>query len=189
MSLPTLLPILLVLCKITGLSLCAGLALAGMGHPRFRDRCPQKNRVDCQKVLNSPAGRILGIPMADLGVIYFGGGIITLLTHFANPLPLPVFFLLALLNLSTLPYTLFSVLYQGLAVRRWCTLCLRVMVLFWVEFFLFFPYLALGNAIEEWPLSVLLRFLPGFGLALAVWFLLRRRLAETVRQENTANQI
>jgi hypothetical protein len=40
---------------------------------------------------------------------------------------------LAILTLTTLPYTLFSIAYQATVVKKYCPLCVGVMALFWVE--------------------------------------------------------
>lgn len=55
---------------------------------------------------------------------YFVGGFISLLV--AGSQAINVLYVLAWLNVLTLPYTLFSVYYQWKVARQWCVLCLTV---------------------------------------------------------------
>jgi uncharacterized membrane protein len=128
--------LLLVALKTAGLLASAGLVALSNGSstPLTRRLCPAGRVVDCASVLQSPAARLFGwIPMADLGAIYFLGGLITLAAARWNGDPAAALGLLAALTFVTLPYSVFSIGYQAIVVRRWCWLCLAVMALFWAE--------------------------------------------------------
>ncbi len=137
--------------------------------------CPAGKRANCQRVMSSPAGRILGIPMADLGLLYFLGGLFTLLIAlFLNRVESNLY-LLAWLTVLTLPYTLFSIGYQALVVRSWCWMCVVVQLLFWLEFYLLYDFIA--------PLALLLpiSLIPGFALPALLWVALRPVFAGSAR--------
>ena len=89
---------------------------------------------DCNAVIRSPASMVFGvIHLSELGLLYFLGGLVSLsISALANH---SIVGLLAILNWLTLPYTFFSVYYQWQVIKKWCPLCLLVMVVFWLEFF------------------------------------------------------
>lgn len=63
---------------------------------------------------------------SEEGFFYFSGGFLALL--FVTPLPLAVS-IVACFNLLALPYTVFSIYYQGRVAHQWCVLCLSVQAL------------------------------------------------------------
>ena len=80
-------------------------------------------------MLESDAAKLLGVfGWSEIGLGYFGANI--LLLQF---LPHEIF-LLAIINIFTLPYSFWSVWYQKTKARQWCPLCLIVQVLLWTIF-------------------------------------------------------
>jgi len=105
--------------------------------------------------------------MGEVGLFYFVGGFLTLVfSLFATDLQTVLMFL-EILTLTTLPYTLFSIVYQATVVKKYCPLCIGVMVLFWVELAIFASTLPL----EMPPLTVnaIILILWGFLLPIIVW--------------------
>lgn len=84
---------------------------------------------DCNSILNSSAAKLWGIfSWSEIGLSYF-----------LSTLILFVFFpfwggSLALCNVVTLPYTIWSVWYQYRVIKQWCPLCLSVVTLLWLTF-------------------------------------------------------
>jgi uncharacterized membrane protein len=174
------LTIVLILLKTVGLVTSTTLVLGELGHPFFKKICIKGEKIDCYAVMESPAAKIMGlIPMADLGVLYFFGGITVIVFSVNNPLFFKQIFLLAILNLLTLPYTLFSVSYQALAVKKWCQLCLVVQFTFWLEFFQFYKFLKAG--VPAFSLEDFFLFTWGFGLPLLVWLVFRQSLQKAIQ--------
>lgn len=169
--------LLILLLKGIGLIASWLLVLGTMRVPFFKRFCPTGNRFDCQRVIDSPAGKVFNlIHAADLGVLYFGGSLLVLVfTAFSRDFYFQVV-LLGGFNLLTLPYTVFSVMYQAVKVRRWCALCLIVQAIFWMEFWQFYPFLFGNPVIFDVSLGGLTPAILGFGLMLGVWPLLRHLL-------------
>ena len=172
----------IVLYKTMGLAASIFLVLGELGHKIFDRVCFRGDHLDCHAVMNSPAAKLMGrIPMADLGVLYFSGGIILIAFSVVNPYFFDQIFLLSILNLLTLPYTIFSVTYQGFIIKKWCPLCLIVQLTFWLEFFHFFSFLTAGI-----PRFRLMDFLPlvwSFGLPILFWLLFRTPLKKSIQAD------
>lgn len=161
--------------KLVGAILCLVMFLSSITESQVLKKvCSVGKRVNCLQVLNSPAGKIFGISMAELGLVYFLGGLLAInFMLYTGDAELNLF-LLAILNVLTLPYTLFSLVYQAFVIRSWCWMCVAVQVLFWVEFYL------LSNSIHiefdglGW--TPLLPAVLGFSLSLLSWAGLRSTL-------------
>lgn len=125
----------LLLIKGLG-TLVSGLLVAyslDANNPALRKLCTFGKSTNCQSILQSEQAKIWGdFGWADVGLLYFTGGFITLagalLLQSAGTLP----WLLVLTALA-LPYTVWSVYYQAFVARQFCTLCLTVQALLWVE--------------------------------------------------------
>jgi len=145
------------LAVVKGLGQLASGALVGLSTgrhvPLSQKLCPAGQALNCMGVLHSPAAKLGGwLPMADLGLVYFLGGALCLgIGALANRFE-AAFGILALLNLLTLPYSVFSIGYQGWVLRQWCWLCTLVQALFWFEFALLWSGLS-GPA--QWRLAAL----------------------------------
>jgi len=110
--------------KLTGLSVCVALFSGYSNRNRlFESICPNGRISNCRRVIESPAGKIFGIPMADLGILYFSGGFLALFLSLLSGQIKPSLFTLAILSVMVLPYTIFSIIYQALVIRSWCRLC------------------------------------------------------------------
>lgn len=176
------LAILIVILKLVGFGASFLLILGALGHPLFDRICPKWEKIDCHAVMRSPASKLFGlIPMADLGAIYFSGGIILICISVINPQFFNLVYVLAVLNLLTLPYTIFSVLYQAFAVKYFCFLCLIVQLIFWLEFSQFYSFLFAG-----FPRFSVGDFLPviwAFGLPLFSWIFFRPMIKKAIEAE------
>jgi uncharacterized membrane protein len=176
------LTITILMFKITGFAASLLLVLGELGHKIFDRICIKSEKLDCFAVMHSPAAKFLGrIPMADLGVIYFIGGIILIAFSVANPYFFHQIFLLAILNLLTLPYTIFSVLYQAFVVKKWCYLCLVVQLIFWLEFSQFYKFLFAG--VPRFHIEDFFPFVWSFALPALVWILFRPFLKKAIQSQ------
>lgn len=93
--------------------------------------CNSHSKVNCDNVLHSPGAKLWGwLSWADIGLIYFIGGIVIIMLISSVPL---VRTLLAWIALLTLPYVVFSVYYQGFILKHWCPLCLFVQAVLLAE--------------------------------------------------------
>lgn len=88
--------------------------------------CSLLKESDCEEVSASAGARtVLDISWSEVGVGYFLSNIILL------SLSLDTIFVLGVVNILILPYTVWSVWYQKVKVRHWCTLCLLVQIILW----------------------------------------------------------
>lgn len=82
---------------------------------------------DCDAVLTSKGAAIIkGHKLSDLSVIYFSGLLI-------SSLLMKNFNLLYLISFLALPITFYSIFYQYKVVKSWCTLCLSIVALLWLN--------------------------------------------------------
>lgn len=129
--------IVLTVIKAIGIALSISLLWEQYGSPNsLLDKVCQVNaQTDCRAVLNSPAAKLFGwLGMAEIGFVYFTGGLLSIILSaygHTQPTVLPY---LAVLNLLTLPYTVFSIYYQGWVIKKWCPLCVGVQAVLWLEF-------------------------------------------------------
>ena len=168
----------------------AGSAVSGLlvwhtldaDNPFLRSLCQLNARTNCSAVLHSSAAKLLGwLSWSEIGLFYFGGGLLALLFFRANPAPL--YPLLFGLTIAALPYTFWSVYYQWRRARQWCVLCLTVQGLLWVQFaaFLSFrPYFAWPVRLHGPAIGLLLT---GLLLLPALWALLKPVWAKALRTD------
>ena len=124
---------LLLFTKTTGLILSGLLLAKHLGSRNaLTDRlCQFNSKTNCDSVLNSPGAKLWGwLSWADVGLLYFAGGLLCVLLIAVESSIRPLLYWLALL---ALPYTIYSVYYQARVVRQWCTLCLAVQAVLVVE--------------------------------------------------------
>lgn len=123
--------------KAIGLTTAVLLILKeeGISNALVHKICDTNTKTSCGQVLDSPAAKLFGwLKMSHLGLIYFGGGSLALLTGIASGNLFSIVVCLGVLTVLALPYTLFSVYYQAAVVKKWCVLCLVVQLVFWLEF-------------------------------------------------------
>jgi len=127
----------------------------------------------------SPAGRVFGVSMAEWGMLYFSGGLLSLAASFFFGQFQNDLFFIGILGLLALPYTVFSVVYQAFVVSSWCWMCLVIQAIFWLEFYLLFDtaiYRFYENISEPaFPFSLVI----GFGGAALIWIALRHAIIAT----------
>lgn len=107
--------------------------------------CQLGAKTSCASVLASRAARLGPVSMTDVGLGYFAGGLLVVLfAAVHSPARDMTQLVLTALAVASLPYTIFSVAYQGVVVKRWCPLCLLVQGLLWAE-------AGLGVLTLRWP--------------------------------------
>ncbi len=170
--------------KLAGLLASSLLVWYGLDakDPFLRSICQLNARTSCSTVLSTTAANLFSwLSWAEVGLFYFGGGLLALLFFREN---LAVLYpLLFGMTIAALPYTFWSVYYQWQRARQWCVLCLTVQGLLWLEFgtLLYFQrHLA-------WPLgfgvSEASRLLASFLLLPALWALLKPILSKALRTD------
>jgi uncharacterized membrane protein len=149
--------------------------------------CPTGKKLNCQGVLHTPAAKIFGIPMADIGALYFTGGLLSLLFMSFTQTGDHVIWMLAMINLLTLPYTVFSIVYQAFVAKQWCWMCVAIQGLLWIEF----AILAGSGYLDVHSIEVssILVCSWSFLLPAAAWLLVRPLIQQSVKVAPLTEQI
>ena len=84
---------------------------------------------DCKNALNSSASKLFDtISLSEIGLGYF-------ITNIFIMSIFPYWYhSLILINMCSLPFTLWSIWYQKVKLRQWCPLCLLIQLLLWLIF-------------------------------------------------------
>ncbi|MEM7310601.1 MAG: vitamin K epoxide reductase family protein [Planctomycetota bacterium] len=96
--------------------------------------CRSGARVDCRKVLESPAATLFGrVPLADVGLVYFAGGFLTLALALLGSLAGSAVPLLGLRSVAAVVGVPLSLYYQWRVLGTWCVLCVAVQAVLLAE--------------------------------------------------------
>jgi uncharacterized membrane protein/glutaredoxin len=101
-------------------------------NPLVQKLCQSGNKTNCNAILSSKSAKVFeGLTWSEVGFFYFAGTWLVLLfgDHSVSLLQA-----LAILNIISLPYTFYSIYYQGRVAKQWCVLCCTVQALLWLEF-------------------------------------------------------
>ena len=148
----------------------------------LRSICQLNARTNCSTVLTTSAAKLFGwLSWAEVGLFYFGGGLLALLLFQKNTAVL--YPLLFGLTVVALPYTFWSVYYQWYRARQWCVLCLTVQGLLWMEF----GVLLYFQRRLSWPvgfdLTEISHLVASFLLLPALWVLLKPVWSQALRTD------
>jgi len=125
---------------------------------------------DCNTVLGSNASSWL--KLSDMTFIYFGGQQFIFLSIYSRS-PTQITAIFSLLAACSLPVTFFSLYYQGIVLRKWCTLCLAIIAVLWLQFLLLIPDLKSLTAISP---NTAIPALAVFILTGTGWLLLKQAI-------------
>ncbi|UII25816.1 thioredoxin domain-containing protein [Fulvivirga maritima] len=93
--------------------------------------CSSYNSTSCQAVINSRGARIFNyFKLSDLSLSYFGGVTLAWLLTVLFDNNDSILFLLSFLSL---PITFYSIYYQYSKVKKWCLLCLGIVLVLWLQ--------------------------------------------------------
>jgi len=157
-------------------------------HSEYVDKiCSIFKQSDCNNVLESKAAKLGGIiGWSEIGLGYFISNIFIILLF---PCLLSY---LAIINIFTLPYTVWSIWYQKFKAKQWCPLCLSVQVLLWAIFvtnlaFAFIQFPAFKT--EELLLTGIIYFIPPVTINLLIPLIAQGQKFEQITQEFNALKV
>ncbi len=144
-----------------------------------------KTNSHCSDILDSPAAKFFGIiSWSEVGFVFFVGNLLSLL--FVPQVKDLMFWI----NVTALPYTIWSVYYQGKVAKQWCVFCLSIQVLLWL---CFIGLLATGVSFSLSDLiaisyhdllqTILCFSLPVLGLWFAIPYIKKAQLLSPAMQE------
>jgi predicted double-glycine peptidase/uncharacterized membrane protein len=130
---------LITLFKTAGLVTSVLLLIQSIdkNNPLVQTLCGGAGKTDCNAILTSKAATvptfigIKGLTWSEVGFFYFAGTWLALLFGGGSVALLQV---LAILNIISLPYTVYSINYQARIAKQWCLFCTVVQGLLWLEF-------------------------------------------------------
>lgn len=139
--------------------------------------CNVTTEFDCDSVLGSGAAKLTNwLSLTDIGLIYYLGSLVLLFLGSlnGNNFGLTLLFLLSILSL---PFTLFSIFYQAFKVKKWCFLCLLIMLTMWLEGIFVFYYYSV-RAVNELRSEDFFLIIFSFLASGLLWFFVKYSLIE-----------
>jgi hypothetical protein len=135
-------PVSIALFIISLSGLCVAILIVrhelGFSDKVVDDLCHVNKNTDCDIVINSNGSKLTAwFSFSDAGVIYFVSFLLLFIISFSGNVSeksslLPIF------SAAIIPFTFFSLYYQKVIVKKWCTLCLLTVTILWLQFaFLF----------------------------------------------------
>ncbi len=129
---------LLTLFKTIGLitSLLLLIQSIDSNNPLVQVVCQTRGKTDCNAILSSKAAKLqiaegVQLSWSEVGFFYFAGTWLLLLFGGNSHVEWQI---IALLNFISLPYTVYSIYYQGRVAKQWCVLCCTIQAVLWLEF-------------------------------------------------------
>ena len=140
---------------------------------------------DCESLLKSKDGKLFGgiLSWAELGFGYFAGGLLLLLLGIVHS---EAMILLSVLNICTLVFSIYSLIFQFFIQKKPCAVCLITLAIFGLEFLLFLPFLPLF-----WPASpyIFLQSLLIFSLPFGAWQLVKPHYRNSISLKDHKKQL
>ncbi len=125
----TILPILYIVLLFAGTIIGMMLVVyeSDQYNPLLKHVCSGGGKTNCAAVLQSKASEIFGIHWSTIGLSYFMGILLVLLS--GGIMDKTLLCVASWLNVIALPYTIFSIYYQAKIVKQWCPMCLSIQIL------------------------------------------------------------
>lgn len=134
---------------------------------------------DCDAVLTSEGALLFNrFKLSSISLVYFTSLTLSSLLLFLRGYNLDILFVI---SLSALPITIYSIYYQSVKVKKWCMLCLGIVVILWAQITIASVNLQFNNFSIE---SVLLTVF-GFLVATLFWNQLRPKLKSLKELDQT----
>jgi uncharacterized membrane protein len=163
--------LLAALFKTAGVAVSVLLLVQSIdsSNPLVQTLCGGGRKTNCNAILTSKAANVFeGLSWSEVGFFYFTGTWLALLFAGTATAMLQA---LAILNIISLPYTLYSIYYQARVAKQWCVLCCSVQALLWLEFIPMVGFL--GDPFQLLSLTGFITLIICFALPVAGWLLLK----------------
>lgn len=175
----------LILFKTAGLIASILLLVQSIdkNNPLIQTLCGGGGKANCNAILTSKAATVFkGLTWSEVGFFYFAGTWLALLFGGNS---LPTLQALAVLNVISLPYTIYSINYQARIAKQWCVLCITVQVLLWLEFVPLVTYLKAPFVLLNAGSALIICLL----LPVVMWVLLKPLLLQSQQLKTLKNQL
>jgi uncharacterized membrane protein len=139
--------------------------------------CGAGKKIDCQKVLDSPAATLFGwLKMSDIGLVWFSAGWLSLIVASMSGTVNPVLGVLAVLSICSVAYVPFSLGYQWLKIKMWCALCLAVQAVLVINAGVLLSYSDEASRIFSNPNGIYI-VVAVFAVVTAIWLFVKPLLS------------
>ncbi len=161
---------LLIIIKTVGLATTTLLLVQSinMNNPLIQTLCGT-GKNNCNAILSSNAANVFdGLSWSEVGFFYFASTWLMFFLTNNSPLALKI---ISILNLLSLPYTVYSIYHQARVAKQWCVLCCTVQALLGVEFLFSLDFLTASFPMVD-PKSLATIFI-SLIIPVAIWFLIK----------------
>lgn len=179
----TIFSVLYVIASLIGATTCVLLILYEIDqyNPILQKVCTGGGRTNCAAILQSKGSKIFGISWSILGFSYFMGVLTVLIA--GGLFSVRLLSTAAWINVLVIPYTIYSIYYQGKVVKQWCPMCLTIqfvlVCLFTISLF--------GNFLNIQSLSFF-SILP-YAVSISIIFLMLYTLFPSLQEVRNTKQI
>ncbi|NVJ47534.1 MAG: thioredoxin domain-containing protein [Cytophagia bacterium] len=152
--------------------------------------CNATSLTDCDSVIKPDGLKLFGLfKFSDISIVFFSGQLLSF-SLFLILGVVPDFYLLSIpLFIIALPITLFSIYYQWRISKKWCSICLGIIVVLYSQApFSFLQYTSSGLKEFDFQSSLLILYLAPFMFTLVAWPRLKSFLSESqnIKSERTS---
>ena len=132
-------------------------------------------KLSCNDVMESKGSKFLGfLKLSDLGIIYFlSTSLSAILLLIGKETSIPLY----LISVLALPFTFYSIYYQFSVVKKWCLLCLSVVLVLWMQSGLAFLAI-LPISVWEFGISSYLLITLSVYLICSLWIFIAPKLRQ-----------
>ncbi|MFN7493894.1 MAG: cysteine peptidase family C39 domain-containing protein, partial [Cyclobacteriaceae bacterium] len=147
----------------------------GIGSNSIDNLCKLGNS-DCDSVIQSKASKIFSVlNLSELNLLYFVGGLLSMIIDTTSISS--VNGLIFGLSILSLPITCITMYHQAFILKKWCSLCLMITIILWLEFA---THIVLGSNLFITSASAIVCFI-GFSIPYVLWFALRERFINSMK--------
>jgi uncharacterized membrane protein len=148
----------------------------GIGAKKTLDEICRLGKANCDAVINSPGAKLFGVlNLSEVGFLYFLGGVLFQTVGTISGVA-TAGISLAVSSFAIL-LTVVTIYYQAFVIKNWCTLCLGLTVVIWLEF-AFSLSIWSGFNLNQ---AMLFVFFISYGLPLSAWALLRPYFIDSLK--------
>ncbi|NVO10129.1 MAG: hypothetical protein HXX16_09230 [Bacteroidales bacterium] len=164
--------------SLGGIAICILILQHELGlHSKILDKfCSEENKkTSCNAVLNSKGATLFrSLKFSDVGIVYFVSLILSWFSLINSNIS---YNSIVLITLLAIPFTLFSIYYQDKVVKKWCLLCLSVVLILWLQA-ISLLFIDLNDTIFAFSFKSVLLTAFNFLIVFALWQFISPRLKE-----------
>ncbi len=149
--------------------------------------CKSGATLDCDKVLNSKVSEIMGVKLSEIGLFYFSGLILFILIEYIsiNQDSNLTIVLFMFSSISAL-FAGFSLFYQAVILRKYCTLCLSIVFILIIQFLIVIQFQIANHSFTFEDFLILSS---SFSVTPFIWFQIKKQYFGYYKQFNIISDL